>query len=77
MCARHDLTVGGHLLELEPIAGAVPGTILLYVTMSDLSNGDVCWKGCVDFRNGPSWEVTTYGGIPLQLDCPTAEVESP
>ena len=76
MCARHDATIGAHLLELEPLAGHVPGTILIYISISDLSDGSECWKGCVRLTSGDLWDAIVYGGSPLQLDCHTDEVPS-
>jgi hypothetical protein len=45
--------------------------------VSDTADGNVEWKGCVRFWDGPLWEAIVYGGSPLALDSPTVEVESP
>lgn len=76
MCARHDITIGRHLFQVEPTEGAERGTYLLYITVSDLSSGDEEWKGCVRFWDGPLWEALVYGGSPLIAECHTDEVES-
>lgn len=76
MCARHDITVGRTLIELEPVQGAEPGTLLLYLTLSDLSDGQCEWKGCVRLSKGPIWEADTYGGSPLLAECHSDEVQS-
>lgn len=76
MCARHDIHIGKHLFEVEPVEGADQGTYLLYLTISDMRTGDVDWKGCVRFWDGPLWEAVVYGGSPLALDCHTSEVDS-
>lgn len=76
MCARHDAQIGSHLLELEPHAGFEEGTILIYLTISDLSDGDVCWKGCVRLSSGDSWDAIVYGGSPLPLESHSDEVQS-
>lgn len=76
MCARHDLTVGSYLIELEPLPAPLPGAFLVYVTISDKSDGDVEWRGCLRFYDGPDWDVNVEGGKPYTLDSHTAEVQS-
>lgn len=70
------MTIGRHLFEIEPLEGSDSGTYLLYLTISDVSSGDIEWKGCVRFWSGPLWEVVTYGGSPLTAECHSDEVLS-
>lgn len=76
LCARHDLQIGRYLLELEPAESHLSGTVLLYLSFVDTTDGDVCWKGCARFETGAVWEALLYGGPPLELDCHTDEVQS-
>lgn len=76
MCARHDLRIGSYLMEMEPLPAPLPGAFLVYVTISDTSDGDVEWRGCLRFFDGPDWAVSVEGGRPLHLDPIDSEVES-
>jgi hypothetical protein len=68
--------MGEHLLEAIPSVAARDGTLLLYLTLSDQVDGEVSWKGCLRFHDGPVWEVDCYGGLPLPFDGHTDEVGS-
>lgn len=76
MCARHDVAIGRYLLELEAVPGHEQATILLYLTIRDMSDGDEQWKGCVRFTGAPTWEADTYGGSPLLAERHADEVPS-
>lgn len=67
MCARHDFTIGEHMVQVEPHKAPGSETLLLYLTILNPAEGVEEWKGVVRMAGGPDWAVLTYGGTPLDL----------
>lgn len=76
MCARHDITIGRYLIEVDPWAPDKSDKFLLYVNVTSLDDGSLQWQGAITFSGAPTWDVEAYGGSQLVFEGLSNEVES-
>lgn len=76
MCARHDITLGSYLCELEPHVAQKSGNLLFYLRLYSLDDGSPEWAGCLTLRPGTYWEADVEGGPPLEAQALDEAVES-